>query len=122
MKTETIKHDSIGSYISNCPIDAQTVLNELYHSIKDIIPEAQEKISWGMPTFYLKGNLIHFAAHKRHIGLYPGGEAIIFFCERLQAYKTSKGAIQLPMDQPLPIDLISDIVLFNKKRMGNLEK
>lgn len=69
-----------------------------------------------MPTFYLKGNLIHFAAHKKHIGLYPGAEAIEYFTKDLQTYKTSKGAIQISLNQPLPKELITKIAKFNIER------
>mgnify|MGYP000932167405 CR=1 FL=1 len=69
-----------------------------------------------MPTFYLKGNLIHFAAHNKHIGLYPGAEAIEYFIKDLQTYKTSKGAIQISMNQPLPKELITKIAKFNVER------
>lgn len=75
-------------------------------------PEAQEKISWGMATYMLHGTLIHFAAQKHHIGLYPGVEAVVAFLPRLEGYKTSKGAIQLPLSKPLPLDLVRDIVMY----------
>lgn len=79
-------------------------------AIKAGIPEAMEKISWSMPTYYWRGrSLIQFAASKRHLGLYPGPEAVAAFAERLTEFKTSKGAIQFPYDKPLPLELISEI-------------
>ena len=116
MTTEKKIPASIDEYISDFPANTQTILTELRQTIQKAAPEATEKISWGMPTFYLKGNLIHFAAHKKHIGLYPGAEAIEYFTKDLQDYKTSKGAIQLPLDKPLPLELITKITKFNIER------
>ena len=116
MTTEKKIPASIDEYISNFPANTQTILTELRQTIQKAAPEATEKISWGMPTFYLKGNLIHFAAHKKHIGLYPGAEAIEYFIKDLQDYKTSKGAIQLPLNKPLPLELITKITKFNIER------
>jgi len=73
------------------------------------LPEAEERISWGMPTYWKRRNIIHFAANKNHIGLYPGEEAVAFFADRLKEYKTSKGAIQFPYSEPLPLELIETI-------------
>ena len=87
MTTEKKIPASIDEYISDFPANTQTILTELRQTIQKAAPEATEKISWGMPTFYLKGNLIHFAAHKKHIGLYPGAEAIEYFTKDLQDYK-----------------------------------
>ena len=77
--------------------------------IHDAIPDAEERLSWGMPTFWKGRNIIHFAPAKKHIGLYPGPEAIEAFADKLVEYKTSKGAIQLPNDKDLPLELIADI-------------
>jgi uncharacterized protein YdhG (YjbR/CyaY superfamily) len=81
-------------------------------TIKSAAPGAEEKISYQMPTFALKGNLVHFAAHKKHIGFYPTPSGIQAFKEELSIYETSKGAIRFPIDKPLPLDLISKIVKF----------
>ncbi|MFV0331027.1 MAG: iron chaperone [Dysgonomonas sp.] len=107
---------SIDEYISEFPEDIQSLMKRLRATIKKAVPEATEKISWQMPTFYLNGNLIHFAGHKRHIGLYPGIEAMEAFKDELITYKTTKGGIQLPYDKPLPLSLVSKIVKFNVKR------
>ncbi|MDR2947712.1 MAG: DUF1801 domain-containing protein [Prevotella sp.] len=107
---------SIDEYISEFPKDIQSLMKKLRATIKKAVPEATEKISWQMPTFYLKGNLIHFAGHKKHIGLYPGIEAMEAFKEELTSYKTTKGGIQLPYDKPLPLSLVTKIVKFNIKR------
>ncbi len=105
---------TIDEYIASCAPTVQQSLQELRGFIKRYAPEATEKISYGMPTFFLNGNLIHFAAQKKHIGLYPGSSAIIHFAADFDtyAYKYSKGAVQFPLDQPLPWDLIQRIVEF----------
>mgnify|MGYP000858736044 CR=1 FL=1 len=112
---------TIGEYIKTCPAEVQGRLNRLYAVIKEEAPQAEERMSWSMPTFYLKGNLIHFACHKNHIGLYPGASGVAVFEDRLRDYKTSKGAIQLPNNKPLPEQLIREIVRFRiKENMGDL--
>jgi uncharacterized protein YdhG (YjbR/CyaY superfamily) len=112
--------DNIDEYIANFPADIQEILQELRATIKAAAPEAEEAISYQMPTFKLKGNLVHFAAYKNHIGFYPVPRGIEAFQEELSAYKGSKGTVQFPLDRPLPLDLISRIVRFRVK--DNLEK
>ena len=99
----------IKKYIAEQDETIRPRLEDVYKVISDAMPNAEERISWGMPTFWEGRNIIHFAAAKKHIGLYPGPEAIEFFADRLQDYKTSKGAIQLPNNKELPLDLIKDI-------------
>jgi uncharacterized protein YdhG (YjbR/CyaY superfamily)/TfoX/Sxy family transcriptional regulator of competence genes len=101
--------DPIGDYIASRDESIQPRLREIYRTIKAVLPDAVEKISWQMPTFWKGQNLIHFAAAKKHIGLYPGSEAVEIFASKLTEYKTSKGAIQLPNNKPLPIELITEI-------------
>jgi uncharacterized protein YdhG (YjbR/CyaY superfamily) len=96
-------------YILSQPDTMQPVLMKVYSCIKDAIPDTEERISWAMPTFWKGRNIIHFAAAKHHIGLYPGPDAIVAFAEQLRGLKTSKGAIQFPIDKPLPVDLIVEI-------------
>lgn len=103
---------TITEYILAQQEDKQERLWEVYHCIKAVLPEATEKLSWNMPTFWQGRNLIHFAVAKHHIGLYPGGLATSVFADRLIGYKTSKGSIQLPDHQPLPLDLIRDIAIW----------
>ncbi len=121
MTTEKKISISIDEYIADFPTDIQKIMTELRQAIQKAAPEATEKISWGMPTFYLKGNLIHFAAHKKHFGLYPGAEPIEVFSKDLENYKTSKGAVQFPLDKPLPLKLITKIVKFNIERNQKLK-
>lgn len=103
----------INEYINSCSDDIQSKLKELREAILNAEPKLTEKISWQMPTFHLNGNVIHFAANKKHIGIYPGEQAIEKFEDRLKPYKTSKGAIQIPYDKELDVNLIQDIVKFN---------
>lgn len=105
----------IEEYIQTMPAERKPILTELYHFIQTIVPEAEEKISYGMPTFYLNGNLVHFSNAKNHIGFYPTPSAVTAFQEQLTKYKTSKGAIQFPVNQELPWELIRQTVLFRKK-------
>jgi len=106
---------SIDEYISTFPEDVQPLLRQLRVTIKSAAPQATETISWQMPSFKLNGYLVHFAAYKNHIGFYPGTSAIDAFKEKLAVYKTSKGAIQFPLDKPLPLDLVTQIVHFRVK-------
>ncbi|MDR0454354.1 MAG: DUF1801 domain-containing protein [Deferribacteraceae bacterium] len=105
----------VDDYITQFPHDVQQTLQTLRRVIKEEAPSVSEKISWGMPTFVLNGNRVYFAAYKRHIGLYPGADAIIAFNDRLTQYKTSKGTVQFPIDKPLPYDLIREIIIFCTK-------
>lgn len=101
---------SIDEYIALFPEDVQQILQELRAVIKSAAPEAVEKISYQMPTFFLKGNLVHFAAYKKHIGFYPAPRGIEAFKDELAVYKGAKGSVQFPIEKPLPLDLIRRIV------------
>ncbi len=103
---------TIDAYIAAQPESVQPLLNQVRDSIRAVLPEAQERISWSMPTYWNKHNIIHFAAFKKHIGLYPGPKAIENFADRLIEYKASKGAVQLPYSKPLPLELISNIAIW----------
>ncbi|MBR2717017.1 MAG: DUF1801 domain-containing protein [Oscillospiraceae bacterium] len=100
---------TIPEYISQQDEAIRPRLTAVYDAIRAAIPEAQERLSWGMPTFWEGGNIIHFAPAKRHIGIYPGAEAVEFFASRLTDYQTSKGAIRLPNDRDLPLEMIAEI-------------
>ena len=100
---------TITEYIEEQEEALKPRLRQVYKTIREELPDAEERISWGMPTFRKGINLIHFAAAKKHIGLYPGSEAILAFESELNAYKTSKGAIQFPHDRELPLELIRRI-------------
>ena len=106
------KVQSVDEYISAFPAEVQHVLQQLRTHLLRLVPQAKEKIGYGIPTLTLNGNLIHFAAYKNHIGLYPGSKAIAFFEEELQNYHTSKGTVQFPLNEPLPMPLVEKIVAF----------
>ena len=112
---ERTTYETIDEYIAAAPPELTERLNTLRDLIKRLAPEAEERMSWKMPTFCLNGNLVHFAAQKHHIGFYPGASGVEHFQGELEGYKTSKGAIQLPNIQPLPLDLIEKIVRFRVK-------
>ncbi|GGI64822.1 iron chaperone [Enterococcus alcedinis] len=107
----------IEEYLEKVPVAHQEKSKEMYHLLKKLLPEAQERLTYGMPTFYLHENLVHFAPTKKHLGFYPSPSPIVAFKEQLVPFKTSKGAIQFSYDQPLPKELIESIVLFRKKEV-----
>ena len=110
----------IDEYISAFPEETQKILNEIRATIRKAAPDAEETINYAIPTFKLKGNLVHFAAFKNHIGFYPAPSGIKAFSNELSAYESAKGSVQFPLDQPLPLSLISRIVKFRVKE--NLER
>jgi len=103
---------TIDEYIAGFPEPVRTLLEQLRERIRQTAPEAGEKISYRIPTFDLHGNLVHFAGYKQHIGFYPSSSGIAAFQDELGAYKTSKGTVQFPLDEPLPLDLVERIVAF----------
>lgn len=106
---------TIDEYISDFPEEMQAKLLRLRQIIKISAPMAKETIKYGIPTFYQNENLVHFSGCKNHIGFYPAPSAIKKFSKELKGYKTSKGAIQFPLEQPIPYELISRIVKFRIK-------
>lgn len=111
---------TIDAYIHTFPKEVQKILQTIRQKIKEVAPEATETINYQIPTFKFYGNLVHFAAYKHHIGLYPTPSGINAFQKELLSYKTSKGVIQFPIDQPIPLPLIRKIVAFRVKEV--LEK
>ncbi|SCZ81775.1 MGMT family protein [Acidaminobacter hydrogenoformans] len=105
-------HTLIDDYISQFEPDIQRLLREIRSVIQAAAPEAEEAISYQMPTYVYHGNLVHFAAFKNHIGFYPAPSGIEAFKEEIAKYKWAKGSVQFPLDQPIPLDLIRRIVLF----------
>ena len=103
------KPQSIDEYISVQEEKYQPRLREIRTILKNALPEAEERISWSMPTYWKGRNIIHFASAKKHLGIYPGGEATEAFAEELSDYDISKGTIRIPYDQPLPVELIERI-------------
>jgi uncharacterized protein YdhG (YjbR/CyaY superfamily) len=106
---------NIDDYVNRCPKEVQRRLTQMRMTIRKAAPEAREKISYGIPTLALDGNLVHFAAFKNHIGFYPTPSAITAFSEQLASYKRSKGSVQFPLDEPLPLALVSRMVKFRVK-------
>lgn len=108
-----MKQSSIDIYILGLPEVAREKVKALRQLLMDLIPDSTEVISYGIPTINVKGkHVIHYAGYKNHIGLYPGSKAIEYFSEDLKGYKTSKGTIQIPLDDPLPEQLITRITQY----------
>ena len=113
---------SIDEYIGTFPEETQKILRKLRATVKTAAPDAEEKISYQMPTFALNGNLVHFAAFKNHIGFYPTPSGTRAFKRELSIYEGAKGSVKFPIEKPLPIALIRKIVKFrvaeNRKITG----
>ena len=112
MDTNRPQPKDIDEYITAFPPDIQEILQRIRATIREAAPDAQEAISYAMPTFKLYGNLVHFAAFKKHIGFYPTPSGTEKFQQQISGYKAAKGSIQFPLDQPIPYDLITAIVKF----------
>jgi len=111
---------TIDEYIATFPESIQEILQNIRQAIKESAPQAQEAISYRIPTFKLNGNLVHFAAFKDHIGFFPTSSGVDAFQKELSGYETSKGTIRFLLDKPIPFDLIRKIVKFRVKE--NLER
>ena len=120
MESSKTTPEDIDAYIRMFPPEVQVMLSSLRQTIREAAPEAEETISYQMPTFKQNGALVHFAAYKKHIGFYPTPSGIEAFKEELSAYERSKGTVRFPLDKPLPLDLVSEIVKFRVRE--NLEK
>jgi len=110
----------VDMYINSFSEEIQSLLEQIRATIRQAAPEAKETIGYAIPTYVLNGNLVHFAAYNKHIGFYPGPSGIETFKEELAAYKGAKGSVQFPIDNPMPLDLITKIVKFRVKE--NMEK
>ena len=120
MRTDQTGPRNIDEYIAGFPPDVQELLEKVRLTIRTAAPDAEEKISYQIPTFTLKGNLVHFAAYKNHIGFYPASSGIQAFKQELSIYEGFKGTVRFPLDKPIPFDLISEIVKF--RVMENLDR
>ena len=109
------KPATINEYIASFPEDIQKVLEQVRETISQAAPEAGETINYGIPTFTLNGNLVHFAAFKNHIGFYATPTGHEAFAEELSNYKQGKGSVQFPLNKPMPLELITSIVQFRVK-------
>jgi uncharacterized protein YdhG (YjbR/CyaY superfamily) len=115
-----IKYRSIDEYILSFPDEVQEILSNIRKTINEVAPDAVEKMSYNMPTFYLNGNLVHFAAYKNHIGFYPTPSAIEAFDDELSSYKRAKGSVQFTLDSSIPYDLIKKMVIYRVNEITNM--
>ena len=120
MKVPATPVPDTASYISGFPEETQMLLKQLRETIIQAVPDAEELISYQMPAYKYHGALVYFAGYKNHIGFYPGAAGIAAFKEELSGYKGAKGSVQFPLDKPLPLELITQIVKFRVHQ--NLEK
>lgn len=103
---------SVDAYIAGFTPDVRARLEQMRQAIARLAPQATETISYGIPTFKLHGNLVHYAGYAHHVGFYPGGAGIAAFQEEIAGYKSAKGSVQFPHDRPLPLALVKRIVKF----------
>ena len=115
MRTDQTAPRNMDEYIAGFPSDVQAILEKIRMTIRKAAPAAEETIKYQIPTFTLKGNLVHFAAYKTHIGFYPAPTGIEKFKKELSIYGSGKGTLKFPLDKPVPFDLISKIVKFRVK-------
>ncbi|MGZ3931389.1 MAG: iron chaperone [Bacteroidia bacterium] len=114
------KAESVDAYIRTFPAATQKLLKQIRVTIKKAAPKAEELISYRMPAYKLNGMLVYFAGYEHHIGFYPTASGVQQFRKEIAAYKSSKGAVQFPLDKPLPLALITRIVKFRVAE--NLQK
>lgn len=112
MKSDESDSSVIDDYIANYPPDVQQILQKIRAIIREAAPEAQEKINYGIPTFTLNGNLVHYAGFKNHVGFYPTPSGVEKFKKQLSKYEGAKGSVKFPLDQPIPYELIRKIAEF----------
>lgn len=120
MKTDPTPTQTVNSYIAGFPPAIQKLLKQVRRTIKAAAPDAEETIKYQIPTYVLKGNLVSFAAYKTHLGLYPIPAGTQKFQKQIAKYKAAKSSVRLPLDQPIPLDLISELVKYRVKE--NLAK
>jgi len=118
MKTDQSTPKNIDEYIAGFPHDVQEILEKMRMTIRKAAPDAEETIKYQIPTFTLKGNLVSFAAYKKHIGLYPAPTGTQKFNKELSVYRAAKASVRFPLDKPIPFALISRIVKFTSP-LGN---
>ena len=117
-----MKITSIDEYIVQFPKEVQEYLNNIRTLGRELVPEAEEKLTYGVPSFVLKGILFNYAAFKKHVGFYPTPSAIEAFADKLSEYETAKGTIKFPFARPMPYDLIKEIIIFRKEENLNKKK
>ncbi|RFZ82688.1 hypothetical protein DYU05_10935 [Mucilaginibacter terrenus] len=107
-----LKPKDVKDYFLSYPEATQHAMNQVKAVIYKVVPEAEESISYGIPTYKYRGLLAHFGGYDKHIGFYPGAKAIEVFKDEISGYKNAKGSVQFPLDQPMPLDLIERMVRF----------
>src|SRR4051794_27065674 len=122
MKAESTKFKTVDEYISTFSTSTKKILQDVRNTIHEAAPQAEDVISYNMPASKFKGVLVYYAAYEKHIGFYPTASGIEVFKKQLGDYKFSKGAIQFPIDQPMPFDLITKMVKFRVKEVQEKEK
>jgi uncharacterized protein YdhG (YjbR/CyaY superfamily) len=122
MKATPTKFKTVDEYISTFPVSTQKILKDVRKTIHEAAPQAEDVISYNMPALKFKGVLVYYAAYEKHIGFYPTNSGIEAFKDQLRNYKFSKGAIQFPIDEPIPFNLITRIVKFRMKEVQEKEK
>ena len=126
MQPDKSKHQNIDDYIVSYPLEVQESLKQMREAVRNAAPETEEIISYQMPAYREQGVLVYFGAFKNHIGFFPTASAIQYFQEELASFKTSKGTIQFPYSEPLPLDLITRIVRFrvqeNKRKVESRKR
>ena len=120
--TKATQAKTIDDYIAGFPTKVQELLEKLRMTIRKAAPEAEETINYGIPTFALEGNLVHFAAFKNHVGFYPAPSGIEAFKKELSVYEGAKGSVQFPIEKTLPLSLVSKIVKFRVKENMEIAK
>ena len=112
---------TIEEYINLFPASTQKILIKVRATISKLIPQAEEAMRYGIPTFRLNENLVHFAAFEHHVGFYPTPSVLSAFAKDIKVYKSSKGAVQFPLDEPIPYDLIAAMTRFRINQLADLK-
>lgn len=107
---------TVDAYIASFPESTRALLMQMRTAIREEAPDAEEKMSYGIPTFRQNGNLVHYAAYQHHIGFYPGAAAIVDFADDFAQYKSAKGSVQFPIGEPLPLKLVKKVVRYRVKQ------
>lgn len=118
MKNQACKTDTVDAYLFDFPEDIRHLLQKVRSCIIEVVPEASEAIKYGIPTYvYHKQNLVHFGGYRKHIGFYPTPKVLMHFERQIVEYKSSKGAVQFPLDRPIPLELIAEMTLYRKTQV-----
>jgi len=118
MINKALKPETVDTYLLEYPEETRLKLQQVRSCILDVVSDATETIKYGIPTFvYRNKNLVHFGGYKKHIGFYPSPKVLMHFERQIVGYKSSKGAVQFPLDTPMPLELIAEMTLYRKKQV-----